>query len=412
LNRAVREEYPWDQVFRELIRGDESDPVRKGSSEFLKTRAKDSDRLTSDVSSIFLGVNISCARCHDHPKVKDWKQEHYFGMKSFLDRTFEGDNFVAEREYGSIKFKTTEGEERKARFMFLTGRVIDVPGMDEPSKEAKQEEKQRLEDARKKKVAPAPPKFSARSKLVDIALEPSERDFFAKAIVNRLWNRFYGVGLVMPLDQMHSENPPSHPDLLQWLARDLIQHQYHLKRLVRGLVLSQAYARTSRWDSAEPPDPRLFAIAPVRSLTPLQLATSMWVATTDPASLPELSKHEELEKRLEDLAGRGRSLASNLARPGEDYQIGCSEALLFSNSDRLKELLAEGGDRLVGRLAKMPDRREAIDLAVRNILSRPADDEEITLLSEHLAKYEGRPTEGYRQLVWILLTNAEFRFNY
>jgi hypothetical protein len=216
----------------------------------------------------------------------------------------------------------------------------------------------------------------------------------------------------MPLDQMHSENPPSHPELLDWLARDTIAHGYDLHRLIRGLVLSRTYARASRWESAETPDPRLFAVAAVRPLTPLQLAASMWVATTDPATLPDDPTREEYVRRMEDLAGRGRSLASAFARPGEDYAIGVSEALLMSNSDRLKDLLADNGDRLVGRLAKLTDRRERVDLAVRAILSRPADDEEIALLGNFLARHEDHAADGCRQLVWALLTSSEFRFNH
>ena len=377
LGLAFAENRPWDEVFRDLMRGDESEPGRKGASGFLKARAKDLDRLTSDVSSVFFGVDVSCAKCHDHPKVRDWKQDHYYGMKSFLDRTIEVGKFVGEREYGTVKFETIAGEEKRAKFMFLTGRVVEVAGAEEPSKEAKQEEKRRLDEAKKKKEPPPAPKVSARAKLVEVALEPGERDFFARSIANRLWDRFFGVGLVMPLDQMHSENPPSHPDLLAWLARDTIEHRYDLRRLIRGLVLSRAYARASQWESAEAPDRRLFAVAAVRPLTPLQLAASMWVATTDPASLPDDPTGDEHGRKVEDLAGRGRSLASAFARPGEEYQIGVSEALLMSNSDRLNDLLADGGDRLVGRLAKIEDRRERVDLAVRSILSRPADDEEI-----------------------------------
>lgn len=403
---------PWDEVFRDLLLGDESDPARKGASAFLKARAKDTDRLTSDVSSLFFGVNVSCAKCHDHPIVDDWKQDHYYGMKSFLDRTVEVGTYVGEREYGSVSFKTTEGEEKRAKFMFLTGRVVDVAGAEEPSKEAKQEEKRRLDEAKKKKAAPPKPKVSARAKLVEVALEPGGREFFARSIANRLWDRFFGSGLVIPLDQMHSANPPSHPDLLAWLARDTIAHRYDLRRLTRGLVLSRAYARASRWESAEAPDHRLFAVAAVRPLTPLQLAASMCVATADPSSLPGDPTRDEHDRKAEDLAGRGRSLASAFARPGEDYQIGVSEALLMSNSDRLNDLLSDGGDRLVGRLAKVADRRERIELAVRSILGRPADDEEIDLLDDFLARHEARPSEGCRQLVWALLTGSEFRFNH
>ncbi len=299
LTRAFGENRSWDRVFREILAADEADASNKGSSGFLKARAKDTDRLTSDVSSVFFGVNVSCAKCHDHPKVQDWKQDHYYGMKSFLDRTVEVGGFVGEREFGSVKFKTTEGEERHAKFMFLTGKVVEVPGVQEPSKDEKAAEKKRLDESKKRKEAPEPPKFSARGKLAEIALEPGERDFFARSIANRLWHRFFGQGLVSPLDQMHSENPPSHPELLQWLARDTIDHGYDLRRLTRGLVLSRAYSRTSRWESAEPPSPKWFAVGAVRPLSPMQLALSMWVATTDPASLAD-----DADRKIEGLAGR------------------------------------------------------------------------------------------------------------
>src|SRR5262249_50835829 len=151
--------------------------------------------------------------------------------------------------------------------------------------------------------------------------------------------RIFGQGLVMPLDQMHSENPPSHPELLEWLARDLVDHGYDLRRLTRGLVLSRAYAREGRAES-EHPDPRLFAVAAPRPPSPTQPAASMWVAATDPSALPDESGLDEVDARVEPLADRGRGLAQSIARPGEDYQIGASEALLMSNGDKLKDLLA------------------------------------------------------------------------
>ena len=112
-----------------------------------------------------------------------------------------------------------------------------------------------------------------------MSLQPDQREFFARALVNRTWYRLFGYGLVMPLDQMHSENPPSHPELLAWLARDTAEHGYDLRRLIRGLVLSKAYARSSRWESEEDaPQARLFAVARLRPLTPMQLALSLRVA--------------------------------------------------------------------------------------------------------------------------------------
>jgi hypothetical protein len=404
---AFRDGRSWDRVFRDLVVGDESEPGRKGAAGFIRPRAKDLDRLTSDVSSLFFGVNVSCAKCHDHPRVKDWKQDHYYGMKSFLGRTFVKGTFIGERDSGEVTFKTTEGEERKAKFMFLTGRVVEIPAA-----EKSPAEKRPRGDEKGKNTPPAPPKVSARARLVEIALEPGERDFFARSIVNRVWHRIFGVGLVMPLDQMHSENPPSHPELLRWLARDMVEHGYDLRRLTRGLVLSRAYARSSRWESGEAPEPRLFAVAAIRPLSPMQLATSMWVATTDPATFPDDLRPEAIDGKVAPMEARARGLAEAIARPGEDYQIGAAEALLMSNSARLNDLLNESGDRLVGRLLRIKDRHEQVELAVRNIYARPADDEEAALLGAFLAGRPDRPAEACRQLVWSLLTSAEFRFNY
>ncbi len=404
---SCRDNRPWDTVFRELMAATESGPGQKGVSEFLKARGKDPDKLTTDVSSIFFGVNVSCAKCHDHPLVDDWKQDHYYGMKSFLERTYVVGNFVGEHGYGRTKFKTTDGEEKKARFLFLTGREVEVGGAEEPSGDDKKAEKQKIDEAKKKNEAPPSPEVSARARLVETALEPANRDFFARAIVNRFWHRFYGQGLVMPLDQMHSENPPSHPELLQWLARDLIEHGYDLRRLTRGLVLSHAYARESRAES-ENPDPRLFGVAAPRPLTPLQLSLSMSVATASPETFAD----PDDQAKVENLANSSRGLASAIARPGEDYQIGAAEALFMSNGTKLNELLGDGDDRLVGRIAKQRDHRAQVELAVRNVLSRSPDPDEIALLGEFLAHREDRPVEAARQLVWALLASGEFRFNH
>jgi hypothetical protein len=85
---------------------------------------------------------------------------------------------------------------------------------------------------------------------------------------------------------------------------------------------------------------------------------------------------------------------------------------LLSNGEPLGDLLADGGDRLVGRLAGITDRRQQIELAVRNVLSRDPDPEEVALLDAYLAERADRPLEGCRQLVWSLLTSSEFRFNH
>ncbi len=413
LLKAFANNRSWDRIFRELLLPDENDPQQQGASAFMKPRLTDLDKLTNDVSVAFFGVNVSCARCHDHPLVPDWKQDHFFGMKAFFNRTFDNGGFLGERGYGVLKFKTTKGVEKQAKMMFLTGKVIEAPASSEPSNEEQKKEKAALEEAKRKKKAPPAPSFSARAQLVKVALEPEQRDFFARALVNRLWLRLHGHGLVAPLDQMHSENAPSHPELLTWLARDTVAHGYDVRRLLRGLVMSKTYSRSSRWDGEVTPALNLFAVARVRPLTPMQMATSLRLATSDPASFAADRKPQEVEKKIEQLEGSASGFARLIEQPHEDFQISVSEALLFSNNDRvLREFLAEGGDRLLTRLKQARNPREVIDLAVRNVCSRDPRPEEIPVLVEYLSKRADRPTEAQRQLIWALLTSAEFRFNY
>jgi hypothetical protein len=410
--RALGENRSWDQVFRDLLLPDEADPKKKGAGEFLRTRVSDLDRLTNDVSVLFFGVNVSCAQCHDHPLVNDWKQDHFYGMKSFFARSFEAGGVVAEREFAQVKFKPTKGPERQAKMMFLTGGVIDAPGQKEPTKDEEKQDRERVEKAKKEKKAPPPPSFSARAKLVEVALQTKESEFFSRSIANRLWHRFLGFGLVMPLDQMHSENKPSHPELLAWLARDVAGNKYDLRKTIRGIVLSKTYSRASKSASEATPNPNLFAVGRLKPLTPMQLATSLKVATTDPQSFEKL-KADEVEKRIEGFENSARGFASSIAQPTDDFQIGVGEALLFSNAAKVaSDFLADGNDRLLAKAKGLNDSAKAVDLIVRSVLCRPPTADETKALTEYLARRTDRLPEAYRQVVWALVTSAEFRFNY
>lgn len=412
LTKSVAANKPWDVMFRELMLPDDADAAKKGASEFLKPKLSDADKLTNDVSVAFFGVNVSCAQCHDHPNVKDWTQDHFYGMKSFLARTYDASGQIAERPSGLVKFKPTKGPERQAKLMFLTGATINSDTVRELNKDEQKKQKEMEEQAKKDKKAPPSPEFSARAKLVDLALQPKEAEFFSKSIVNRLWHRFFGVGLVSPLDQMHSANRPSHPELLKELAADIAANKYDLKRLVRGMVMSQAYSRSSKYSSESHPDTSLFAVAQLRALTPIQLATSLKIASTDPKSFDGV-KPDELEKKLEQMESSARGFAGSIAQPTDNFQIGVSEALLFSNSDRmLKEFLTDGNGTLLGRVKTEKDADAAHKLLVRTTLARPAADAELKAFEQYAARRADRPTEANKQMLWALMTCPEFRFNH
>ena len=409
LGPATIENRPWDQVFRELITADPD----TGADQFLKSRVKDLDQAANDTSVLFFGVNVSCAQCHDHPLVSEWTQSHFFGMKSFFSRTFENGGFLGERDYGLVKFQTTEGEEKTAPLMFLTGTVLDEPEVADPTDEQKKDEKKRLEELKKNKQPPPAPSFSRRTQLARIALEDDENVYFSRSIVNRIWYRLFGRGLVSPVDQMHPENPASHPELLDWLARDLVAHHYDLRRLIRGLVLSDAYSRSSKWSGQEAISPEFFAVATVRPLTPAQYATSLRLASMSPDWFPTATDSSEFEKRIEQIHNSAKGFAALIEQPTEDFQVSVTEALLFNNNQRITtEFLRDSGDSLVGNLKSIEDVNQLVETAVWNVFSRAATTEEHLVLSEYLSQYKDDRGMAAQQLVWALLTTNEVRFNY
>ena len=403
----------WDQMFREMINGDTGQSSRQGPTLFVLQRVNDLDKLTNAASAIFFGINISCAKCHDHPLVSEWTQAHFFGMKSFFSRSFGNGDFLGERAYGAIQFKTTSGETQDAQMMFLNGMAIGEPEWKAPDSKQREAEKKQLEQLKKDKKPVPVPAYSRRGQLVQVALESDQHHYLARSIVNRTWHRLMGMGLVMPLDQMHPENPASHPQLLDWLARDFVSHGYDLKRLARGIVLSRTYGRTSRWEGdSERPARTWFAVANVRTLSPRQYATSLRIASRS-AGYWSGDNKEELQQRIVGEENSAKSLADKFDEPGEDFQVSVGEALMFNNNaDIQNQLLADDASMLVGQLKVLEDNSRLVHEAGWNIMGRALADEERQWMVKYLAEREDRRIPAIQQLVWALLTSGEFRFNY
>ena len=406
---ALNNRKGWDNIFADMIYGNYEEEMPKQAMQFVNLRINDIDNLTNATSALFFGVNISCAKCHDHPLVSEWTQAHFYGMKSFFNRSFSNGDFVAERAYGAIKYANTNGEQLDAKLMFLTGSVIEEPEPVVLDDEAKKKEKAVLEQLKKdKKPAPAP-EFSRRAQLIEIALRENDRDYFSKNLVNRMWNRIYGHGLVMPLDQMHPENPPSHPDLLDWLARDTYINDYNIQRLVRGLILSKTYSQHSVYGGEKRPAKFWFATANVKPMSPRQYAAALALASRNPAHFDDPN---EAVSRIQNEVKAHRGWERKFVVPGEKFQVSVDEALLFSNADEFKDKTKVAKDRLGGELAAIESNEVLVQRAIKTVYSRPATAEELKAISAYIVARSDRREEAISQIVWALLTSSELRFNH
>ncbi|MFM8270734.1 MAG: DUF1549 domain-containing protein [Gemmata sp.] len=410
---AFKENRSWDRMFRDLLGAAEA-PHPAKPEQYVLRRLKDRDALTRDVSSVFFGLNISCAQCHNHPYIESLTQDYFFGMREFFAASydFQG-NLLDRRLVKPAEFKPKTGAARPAKLLFLNGQTVEREG--EPAADlakAIQEESKAIEQLgkayAKDKVLPPQAKFRAREKLADLALKPENRDLFARAMVNRLWYRFYGYGLVMRVDQMHANNPASHPELLDWLTRDFVAHGYDLKRLIAGLVSAKAYARSSEWKGTPVPALELFAVASVRPLTPAQWATSFQLAN-NPAQIGRDKTFEAREKALIALETAAKPLENLIQYPRDDMPIPVTESMRLSNDLGLNKTI---GAQLLPTLKKATDRKAQITEAVWAVLSRPQSADEYELFESYLERRKERPDAALQQLVWALLNSPEFRFNH
>ncbi len=410
LLQAFKENRPWDVIFRDLL-GTSATANPNKPEGFVLKRLKDPDALTRDVASVFFGLNIACAQCHRHPEIKSLTQDYFFGMKAFFGYSYDFQGQLRERQFVKLAdFKTKSGEIRKPALLFLSGAKVEIDSLpDTELNKAIQEENKVIQEAAKSKQPPPMPKFRPRARLAETALDNANREMFARSIVNRLWFRFYGQGLVMRIDQMHANNEASHPELLQWLTRDLLAHNYDLKRLIEGLVSSRAYARSSKWKGPAPAK-ELFAVAVIR---PLIAGRTAWYVLTAVASDPEALKSGEpaegREKRLDAIDSLQKTFGGLIEQPRENMQIGINESLKLSNDPALLKLT---GDKLTLALRKLPNARQRIDRAIWAILSRPASAAELDLFSNYLEQRKVRPDEALQHMVWALLNSPEFRFNH
>ncbi|MBX3411721.1 MAG: DUF1549 domain-containing protein [Pirellulales bacterium] len=431
---------PYDQLVREILSADGLDPAQRPAAKFYLDRAGETNIVVRDVSRIFLGMDLQCAQCHDHPLVDDYKQDYFYGLSAYLTRSFiftgqDQPATIAEKAEGEVKFKSAFLDEPERQ----TGpRVLETTSLVEPA----------FAEGKSYVIAPAEgvrpqPRFSRRAFLATDLTSPENRQF-SRTIVNRLWARMMGRGLIEPLHFDHSDNPPSHPELLDLLATEFTAGGFDLKALLRELARSQTYQRSSEWPAdldAQACPPESFAVANLKPLSPEQLAASTLEATGmseairaefeqqlrgDPRLGEVLAADEERRTLREEMSeqrlnaqllgqlGQFVALFGNLPGERQDAtEATVHQALYFSHDGGMASWLTPLGQNLAARAVSLSDPALACDEIVLSVLSRRSTTDEQQEFAHLLAAQgeSGRAT-AVSEFIWALLASNEFRFNH
>lgn len=231
---------PWDALVREMLAADGSDEKTRHAARWLLEREVDPNALAKDAARLFLGRDISCSQCHDHPRIDDYLQRDYAGLQAFFSRTYlfrpdtKKPGIVGEQAAGDTSYLsvfTKVGGGTKPRLPAEAELSEPPPG-----------EWVVAPDAKDKNLRPIP-KHSRRALLV-AALGDGHHPAFRRNIANRLWAVVFGSGLVEPLDLHHSANPPSNPALLELLAAQIAAMKFDMRAFVRELALTQGFQRS------------------------------------------------------------------------------------------------------------------------------------------------------------------------
>jgi hypothetical protein len=384
LRDGFNQNKPWNEMVTELLTATGAS-TENGAAVFWVANPTP-DKINDSVARLFMGVQLQCAQCHNHP-FTHWKQDEYWGMAAF---------FMKVRMDGNARKDGTAGisESGKGRPPMLPEAAKKLPAKffqgEEPKLDASE---------------PYRPVFAKW-------LTSPENPFFAKAMANRMWAHFFGRGIVNPVDDIQPNNPATHPELLDELAKQFKADGFDVKNLIRAICSSDAYQRTSKPQGNNESDSLLYSHVAVKPLSPEQLFDSLdQVIGRGSDVRPAAARKQQQQPRGQPANARAQFVAFFEADEGADpteYQAGIPQALRLMNSPQLNR----GAVLLDEAFKKGSTPAERIELLYLGTLSRRPSTAETDRLTEHLGKASSNDRTVYSDILWALLNSSEFTLNH
>ena len=361
------------------------------------------DGATARVTRLFLGTQVQCTQCHDHP-FNDWKHVQFWEFDSFLKQMRRVDHRKTDPktgqrvdDYSELVWRNYEGPvyfERRSGVM-----EVAYPRYVDQEFDSKKETDRRLE-------------------LAKVMAHDDPDHQVARAMVNRMWGHFLGYGFTRPVDDMGPHNPPSHPDVLDRLTDEFAASGYDLKKLIRWITSSEAYHLTSRFnDKNRIDDPSagevpLFSHMYVKPFTAEQLYESLLIATQAGESVGNYQQAEERRQRWmrEFLLIFG----GNEQDEPTLFSGTIPQALMMMNGELVQSAgSGEPGSTLHAVLSDSRLKSDALRVhkLYLSSLGRPPSRRE-TSMSQKLINSNPDKLAAYQDLYWALLNSNEFVMNH
>ncbi|MFN9718998.1 MAG: DUF1553 domain-containing protein [Planctomycetota bacterium] len=407
IHDRVASNTPWDVMVRELVTARGSS-FENGATNFFALHQAP-EEMAENVSQAFMGLSIGCAKCHNHPLEK-WTNDQYYAFANLFSR-------VRAKGWGG---DPRNGDGLRTLVATTAGELVQ-PRTGKPQPPTP--------------LDGAPLAFDSPTDRREYAaqwLTSSENPLFARSVTNRVWKNFMGVGLVEQVDDMRASNPASNEELLAALSQSLVDSKYDLKSLMRTILQSETYQRSSETIPENAGDTRYYSRYFPRRLMAEVLLDAMSYVTdvptefnrivypgadvkpTDayPKGTRAIQLHDSaVESYFLQTFGRNqRRITCECERSEEPSMV---QVLHISNGTTLNGKLAVPENRLNRWLKETKSDEDLVDQVFVTCLSRRPHarerDEMVSLLA-------ASPSEDRRLLlediVWGILSSREFVFNH
>lgn len=401
VRQSVADNKPWDRFAREILTAQGSN-LQNGAANYYLLH-KDIADLTETTSVTFLGMSMTCARCHNHPLEK-WTQDQYWQLANLFSRVG-----IKNGERGGEFFvhSLAEGDVLHPRH------GVPMPPTPLDGQEANGERRTH---------------FAAW-------LTAPDNPYFARAVVNRVWRNYMGRGLVEPEDDLRQTNPPSNAELFDALAQDFIGKGHDLRQLMRLIMNSAAYQRSSVAVPGNKSDDRYYSRYLTRRLPAEVVLDAYSYVTKVPTAFTKVSVGTtggEAKTTDYPLGTRALQLPDTqlvsqfldaFGRPDREQTCSCeresessvTQALHLNNGQTLNDKLRDKNSRVEEWLKQKISDAEAVERIFTLALCRPPSPSERERFLKIMAEADRDPQSGRREvledLYWAVLTGREFLFN-
>jgi hypothetical protein len=388
---AVASNMPMDEFTRKILTakgGDTDDPASVYFS-----ASKDANDTLERATQVFCGVRMLCARCHSHP-MENWTQADYYGLASFFNQvSIRGDTRAAQGV-------------QNAKFVQL-----NLAAGDAGNPRSGRPQPPRFLGGIEPKLAPGADRRVAYAEWLTSPKNP----FFARGMVNRYWSYFFHRGIIEPVDDIRNTNPPINPALLDALTKDFIDHKFDVRHLMKQIVTSATYQRSSIPTASNKHDEQNFSHAIPRRIPAEALLDSLIQATGVPENFPGVpggfraAQLPDANSENAFLRLFGKSPRMEACECERDNTSNMLQALHFLNGKSIQARVQNAAGRATTLArAKMTDQELVTEIYVWCLARRPSSQElqvGVTFLSKHPA---AQRVEATQDLFWALLNSRDF----